>query len=364
MEIAALRAHLLAGQVIPAHPLALTEHHKLDERHQRALTRYYVAAGAGGIAVGVHTTQFAIRDPRHGLYAPVLELASRTADDMLDAALRPFVKVAGLVGDTEQALGEARVALDLGYDTGLLSLGVWKNRSERDTLQHCREVAAAIPLFGFYLQLAVGGRELSYDFWREFAEIENVVAIKIAPFDRYQTLDVVRAVSDSGREDVALYTGNDDSIVVDLLTSFSSGRDVKPALRIVGGLLGQWAVWTQRAVEMLDEVRMVRANAPDPRTPLSLKGSGLKDIDWLHRAGAITDANSAIFDVRNNFAGCIAGIHEVLRRQGLMRGIWCLDPKESLSGGQKDEIDRVLREYPELADDDFVAENRAAWLLD
>ncbi|MFN2400161.1 MAG: dihydrodipicolinate synthase family protein [Gemmatimonadaceae bacterium] len=362
VEIAALRAHLLAGQVLPAHPLALTAERKFDERYQRALTRYYVHAGAGGIAVGVHTTQFAIRSPRHGLYAPVLELASRTADDILRGSPRSFIKVAGILGNTAEALDEARVALGFGYHTGLLSLGAWKDRSEREMLQHCREVAAVIPLFGFYLQPAVGGRVLSYSFWREFVEIENVVAIKIAPFNRYQTLDVVRAVSDSQRSDVALYTGNDDSIIVDLLTPFSFGRGSEPAASIVGGLLGQWAVWTRRAVEILDQVRLERATAPGPPNSPRVEDSGWRDIGWLRLAAELTDANSAIFDVCNNFAGCIAGIHEVLRRQGLMRGIWCLDPKEALSAGQMEEIDRVLRAYPELADDAFVAENLEAWL--
>lgn len=337
------RRHLLQGQVIPAHPLALTAERKLDERHQRALTRYYLAAGAGGIAVGVHTTQFAIRDRKHGLFLPVLELASRTADDVLNSAPRAFVKVAGLVGETKQALLEARTAIHYGYHAGLLSLGAWKDRSDSEILQHCREVAEAIPLFGFYLQAAVGGRPLSYDFWRAFAEIENVVAIKIAPFNRYQTLDVLRAVADSGRDDIALYTGNDDNIVADLLTPFPG------ALRITGGLLGQWAVWTKRAVELLSQVRAAE------RVDTSY---------WLGRAAALTDVNSAVFDAPHNFAGCIPGIHEVLRRQGLVSGTWCLDPAESLSRGQKEEIDRVIAAYPDLADDDFVAENRDSWLRD
>ena len=382
------RQHLLAGQVIPAHPLALTPHRTLDERGQRALTRYYVAAGAGGIAVGVHTTQFEIRDPRFGLYRPVLELAAETADAALaheaaaasssaarggpptgtiadsggasvtlsppaapdEPAPRPFVKIAGLVGDTAQAVREAEVARVLGYHAGLLSLAAMGDVRDDALVRHCRAVAEVIPLVGFYLQPAVGGRVLGYRFWREFAEIPNLVAIKIAPFDRYRTLDVVRAVAESGREDVALYTGNDDSILVDLLTRFpvvQGGRLVHR--RIVGGLLGQWAVWTRRAVELLDEVKQAR----DQPT---------LGAEWLTRAAALTDANGALFDVRNDFAGCIVGLHEVLRRQGLMRGVWTLDARQRLAPDQEAEIDRVVRTYPELTDDAFVAEHRDEWL--
>jgi dihydrodipicolinate synthase/N-acetylneuraminate lyase len=338
-----LRAHLLAGQVIPAHPLALDGARRLDERHQRALTRYYVATGAGGIAVGVHTTQFDIRRPEHALLEPVLELASCTANDALAAAPRPFVKIAGVCGPTRQAEYEACLACDLGYHAGLLSLAAWRDATEVAMLEHCRAIAEIIPVVGFYLQPAVGGRPLGYDFWRAFAEIPNVVAIKIAPFDRYRTLDVVRAVSDSGRRDVALYTGNDDSIIVDLLTRFPNG------LRIVGGLLGQWAVWTQRAVELLREVQ---AAYDEPTV----------NARWLTRAAALTDANGAIFDARHGFAGCIPGIHEVLRRQGLLRGTWCLDPAEVLSPGQAAEIDRVTAAYPGLTDDAFVREHLDEWM--
>lgn len=342
-----LRAHLLAGQVIPAYPLALTADRRLDEQHQRALTRYYVAAGAGGIAVGVHTTQFAIRDPKHGLFQPVLELASETVDAMLAAHPRPFVKIAGLCGRTEQAVGEAEMARALGYHAGLLSLAAWKDVEEADVLAHCRAVSKTLSLFGFYLQPAAGGRLLSYRFWREFAEIENVIAIKIAPFNRYQTLDVVRAVVEAGRDDIALYTGNDDQILLDLLTPFSfSGKSPR---RIVGGLLGQWAVWTHRAVRMLEEIKLLRDDVSIP-------------AQWLTLAAALTDANAALFDTANGFAGCIAGIHEALRRQGLLQGLWCLDPEESLSSGQAEEIKRVWRAYPELRDDDFVAAHRDEWL--
>ncbi len=338
-----LRAHLLAGQVIPAHPLALTEDRKLDERHQRALTRYYLAAGAGGIAVGVHTTQFGIREK--GLLDPVLALAAETVTAELKARPRPFAKIAGAIGRTAQAVREAELAARLGYDAVLLSLGAWGDSSEAEILAHCRTVSATLPLFGFYLQPAVGGRVLPYSFWRAFAEIPDVVAIKIAPFNRYQTLDVVRAVADSGRHDIALYTGNDDSIVVDLLSRY---RFAGGERRLVGGLLGQWAVWTRRAVEMLHSIRRTSDTPVDPA--------------WFRHAAALTDANAALFDSANNFAGCIAGIHEVLRRQGLMKGTWCLDPDEQLSPDQKQEIDRVLAAYPDLTDDGFVAEHLEGWL--
>src|SRR5687768_3042800 len=335
------RQHLLEGQVIPAHPLALDASRALDERHQRALTRYYVAAGAGGIAVGVHTTQFEIRS--HGLYRPVLELAAETADAALGPSPRPFVRIAGLIGDTTQATTEAEIAVALGYHAGLLSLGAWGGATDEAILEHCRTVADIIPVFGFYLQPAVGGRVLSYAFWRELAEIPNVVAIKIAPFNRYRTLDVVRAVADAERDDIALYTGNDDAIVADLLTPIPcivGGRLVER--RIVGGLLGQWAVWTRAAVRMLDAIKRDR-------------DAGTLDIEWLREGAMLTDANGALFDVRHDFAGSIAGIHEILRRQGLLRGTWCLDPREGLSPGQEEEIDRVLRSYPSLSvvDDEF-----------
>jgi hypothetical protein len=334
------RQHLLEGQVIPAHPLALDEHRRLDERHQRALTRYYVDAGAGGVAVGVHTTQFAIRT--HGLYRAVLALAAETAAASLARAPRPFVLVAGIVGDTPQAIGEAETAVTLGYDAGLLSLGAWAGASDAAILEHCARVAEVIPVFGFYLQPAVGGRVLDYAFWRELAEIPNVVAIKIAPFNRYQTIDVVRAVAESGRaNDIAIYTGNDDNIVNDLTTEWVFGG-IK--IRFAGGLLGHWAVWTKKAVE-------IAIRATGPTSP------GLSSLNVQ-----VTDSNAALFDVANNFHGCIAGIHEVLRRQGLLEGIWCLDPNEGLSPGQADEIDRVYREYPHLNDDAFVRENLDNWL--
>jgi dihydrodipicolinate synthase/N-acetylneuraminate lyase len=343
-----LRTALGTGVVIPAHPLALTASRALDERRQRALTRYYVDAGAGGIAVGVHTTQFAIRRPEHGLLRPVLELAAESAQEWLGGRERAFALVAGAVGETAQAVAEAELAASLGYDLVLLSLGALRDASDADLVAHCRAVADVLPVFGFYLQPAVGGRVLGYDFWRAFAEIERVWAIKIAPFNRYQTLDVVRAVADAGRDDIALYTGNDDSIVPDLVTPIPVGG-FGDARRIVGGLLGQWAVWTHAAVALLNRAH----RAADAR---------MIDVALLREGAALTDANAAIFDVANGFAGCIPGIHEVLRRQGLLRGTWCLDPHETLSPGQAGQIDRVYREHPSLADDEFVRERLDAWL--
>ena len=333
--------------VIPAHPLALNAQRKLDERRQRALTRYYIDAGVNGIAVGVHTTQFAIHDPQVGLYEPVLAIA---AEEMGRGATRPIVRVAGLVGETEQAVGEASVARNLGYHAGLLSLAALKGQSEDQLLAHCRAVADVIPLFGFYLQPAVGGIELPYSLWRRFAEIENVVAIKIAAFDRYRTLDVVRAIAESGRETIALYTGNDDHIVLDLLTPFRFSVDGRTVERtFVGGLLGHWAVWAKCATDLLDDCR-------------SAAERGGVRFEMLVRAGEVTDCNAAVFDAANGFRGCIAGIHEVLRRQGLLEGTWCLDPDEGLSPGQADEITRVSRAYPHLTDDEFVAAHRDEWM--
>ena len=347
---ARVRQVLNAGTVIPAHPLALNAERRLDERRQRALTRYYIAAGAEGLAVGVHTTQFAIRDPRIGLFEPVLKLAAEEMDRADRTRSEPLIRIGGVCGATSQAVREARLLKDLGYNAGLLSLAAAKNPDDPGLIAHCQEVAGILPLFGFYLQPAVGGRMLSYRFWREFAEIENVVAIKIAPFNRYQTLDVVRAVAESGR-DIALYTGNDDNIVADLVTpyAFQIGGRLEER-RIVGGLLGHWAVWTKRAVELLNECRSVARNGgPVPQR-------------LLQRNVEVTDCNAAFFDVPNQFAGCIAGLHEVLRRQGLLEGIWCLDPNEALSPGQREEIDRVYQAYPHLNDDDFVREGWDAWL--
>jgi dihydrodipicolinate synthase/N-acetylneuraminate lyase len=331
-------ALLRKGTAIPAQPLALTSSRKLDERRQRALTRYYLAAGAGGLAVGVHTTQFAIREA--GLLRPVLELAAEEERKTKTLTL----KIAGICGTTKQATAEAALARDLSYDIGLLSLAALKDADEDALVAHAKAVGETLPLFGFYLQPAVGGRVLPYSFWRRFAEIPSVVGIKMAPFNRYQTLDVLRAVAESGRSgEIALYTGNDDNILLDLLTEFRYGEK---RLRIVGGLLGHWSVWTRKAVELLQEIQ----KSPSP-TP-----------ELLTRAAQITDSNAAFFDAANGFHGCIAGLHEVLRRQGLLEGLWCLDPKESLSPGQKEEIDRVYRAYPHLNDDSFVAQYRDLWL--
>jgi dihydrodipicolinate synthase/N-acetylneuraminate lyase len=344
------RCRLLAGAVIPAHPLALTAQRGLDERRQVALTRYYCAAGAGGVAVGVHTTQFAIRNPRVGLYAPVLQLAIETVRAHERAAGSHVVTIAGLCGGTRQAAGEARLAADLGYDAGLLSLAGWSDASDEGLLAHCREIATVMPLVGFYLQPAVGGRVLSESFWRRFMEIPDVVAVKVAPFDRYQTLDVVRALAASGRDrEVALYTGNDDQIVGDLLTDYPGAAPGR-CVRFRGGLLGQWAVWTRRAVELLGEIDAERAA---PRRSATA---------WLARNAELTDANSALFDARHRFAGCIPGIHEALRRQGLLAGRWCLNENEDLSVGQMEEIDRVHATYPRLRDDEFVAAHLEEWL--
>lgn len=341
-----VRAALQRGQVIPAHPLALDGNGRLDERRQRALTRYYAAAGAGGLAIGVHTTQFAIRDPKVGLFEPLLSIAREEMDRADARGGAPLIRIGGVCGTSDQALREADLLAHLGYHAGLLSLAALKDSDDAALIAHCKAVGARIPLIGFYLQPSVGGRVLSYEFWRRFAEIPAVVAVKIAPFNRYQTLDVVRAVIDAGRDDIALYTGNDDSIVNDLVTTFRFEHSER---RIVGGLLGHWAVWTRGAVTLLAECH---GAARAGRVPGTL----------LQRGVEITDANAAFFDAAHGFAGCIAGIQEVLRRQGLLSSARCLDPRETLSAGQAAEIDRVCRAYPHLADDEFVAENRDEWM--
>jgi dihydrodipicolinate synthase/N-acetylneuraminate lyase len=343
---------LRKGVVIPACPLALDGNRRLDERHQRALIRYYCAAGAGGVAVGVHTTQFEIRKAGVDLFKPVLELAAATLDEEGGKCSAPIIKIAGVCGKTRQAISEAELASTLGYDIALVSLGALRDAPERDLIQHCKRLSETIPLMGFYLQPAVGGRILPYSFWRQFVEIENVVAIKIAPFNRYQTLDVVRAVAHAGVEDrVALYTGNDDSIIVDLLTPYTIQTEGGPrTLRIRGGLLGQWSVWTSKAVELLNYIHSVIA-------------AGKKDIfDLLEKNVALTDANSVVFDAAHNFAGCISGINEVLRRQGLMKYAHCLDPTATLASGQSEELDRIHRDYPWLTDDEFVRQHLEEWL--
>ncbi|MEZ5366550.1 MAG: dihydrodipicolinate synthase family protein [Bryobacterales bacterium] len=349
---AKVRKRLQEGCVIPAHPLALDRNRKLDERRQRALTRYYLSAGSGGVAVGVHTTQFEIRDKEVGLLRPVLELAAETSREFEGRGKPPVIRTAGICGQTAQATAEAKLAVDLGYDAGLLSLGAMAKAPVAKLLEHARAVAEVIPVFGFYLQPSVGGRILPYEFWREFAEIENVVAIKMAPFNRYQTLDVVRAVAEAGRlNDIALYTGNDDNILLDLVNVYRfDEKHKKQEARITGGLLGHWAVWTRRAIEHLHEAhRVVSQKLPIP-------------IPYLRLSNQVTDANAAFFDTANSFAGCIAGIHEVLRRQRLLEGIWCLNPKEGLSRGQSEEIDRVYAAYPHLNDDPFVEQHLDSWL--
>ncbi|WP_202334574.1 dihydrodipicolinate synthase family protein [Mesorhizobium sp. L-8-3] len=339
-------ALLREGTVVPAHPLALDASRKLDRRRQKALTRYYLDAGAGGLAVGVHTTQFAIREA--GLYEEVLSLAADTAANWTD---RPLAMVAGLAGPTAQAVAEARTAVKLGYNAGLLSLAALKGRDQDALIEHCEAAAREIPLVGFYLQPAVGGLHLDADFWARFAAIDNVVAIKVAPFNRYRTIDVIRGVVEAGAENrIALYTGNDDHIVLDLVTPFTAMRDGKPVtLRFVGGLLGHWSVWTKGAVDIF---RRCRAEA----------SAGAVSTELLALDSRVTDCNSAFFDVANSFHGCIAGCHEILRRQRLLEGIWCLDPHEDLSPGQKEEIDRVSRMHADLADDGFVAANLERWL--
>lgn len=344
---ASVRAAFDRGLAIPAHPLALTDDGRLDERRQRALTRYYVAAGVGGLAVGVHTTQFAIRRPEIGLFEPVLSLAREEMDRADADRAEPLVRIGGVCGPTAQATAEARLLVDRGYHAGLLSLAALATASDDELVAHSAQVAEIIPIVGFYLQPSVGGRRLSYAFWRRFAEIPNVAGIKIAPFNRYQTLDVVRAVTDAGRDDITLYTGNDDNIVGDLVTPFPT--ESGGTRRIVGGLLGHWAVWTSGAVALLAECQAA-ARAGDVPTAL------------LTRGIEVTDANAAFFDAANGFAGCIAGIHEVLRRQGLLANIRCLDAHEVLSPGQAEEIDRVSTAYPHLADDAFVAQHLEEWL--
>jgi dihydrodipicolinate synthase/N-acetylneuraminate lyase len=345
-----LRQHLLAGHVIPAQPLALDRNRRFSEKHQRALTRYYVAAGSGGLAVGVHSTQFEIRDPEHNLFHPVLTLAAETVRAELAAAPRDFALIAGICGQTKQAAAEAELALSLGYQAGLVSMAAFKTEPEDAIVAHVATLAKLIPVIGFYLQPAVGGRVFSYAFWRKFAEIPGVVAVKMAPFNRYQTIDVVRAIVDAGRDDIALYTGNDDTIVADLLTPFTFPHQGKPVTRrVVGGLLGHWGVWTHAAVKLFREAQ-VAAKQPVVST------------HWLERAVAVTDMNAALFDAANKFHGCIPGILEVLRRQGLVESIHCLNPQEVLSPGQTEELTRVCRAYPELTDDAFVAANLSRWL--
>lgn len=340
------------GTVIPAQPLALDDNRQFDEQRQRALTRYYIDAGAGGIAVGVHSTQFEIREPEHTLLEPVLSCASETIDDWSEKRGTHMFKIAGVCGNTEQALREAELAGSLGYHACLLSLAALASSTNDELVAHCQAVSEVMPVIGFYLQPAVGGRALPYEFWRKFAEIENVIAIKMAPFNRYQTFDVIRGVCEAGREnDITLYTGNDDNIVADLLTTYKIQTDAgEKSVRIKGGLLGHWCVWTQKAVTLLNEIHDIVENDRD--VPAELLTRGIE----------ITDSNAVFFDAANKFAGCIPGLHEVLMRQGLMKNIHCLNPHEVLSPGQKEEIDRVYKAYPHLNDDAFVAEHLNEWL--
>ncbi|MFW6309212.1 MAG: dihydrodipicolinate synthase family protein [bacterium] len=338
---------LKKGTVIPAHPLALNEKRELDEVHQQALTRYYTTAGAGGLAVGVHTTQFEIRD--YGLLEPVLELVSTTLKEQNKD--NSIIKIAGICGDLDQSIQEAELAREKGYDLGLLSMGNLDHLTEKQLIARTRKIGEIIPVFGFYLQPAVGGRYLSYEFWKEFCEIKKVKAIKVAPFDRYETLKVVKAVCFSSRTDeIALYTGNDDNIVNDLVTSYRfkvKGEYIEKDF--AGGLLGQWAVWTKKSVELLEKIKEIKKNNKQISREILILG------------GEITEANSAIFDSENKFQGCIPGIHEILRRQGLLKGRWCLDPEEKLSPGQLTKIDEIYESYPHLNDDEFVKENLGKW---
>ncbi|MDF1753181.1 MAG: hypothetical protein P1U89_10435 [Verrucomicrobiales bacterium] len=334
---------LASGLVIPALPLALSEDGQWSERHQQALLRYYIESGAGGVAAAVHSTQFEIRDPEHGLFEPVLRLTSEVLDQY---AAPDFVRIAGICGRTPQAIKEAEFIRDTGYHAGLVSLAALSDSSESAAIEHIKAVSEVIPVIGFYLQPAVGGRVYRYSFWREFCEIENVIAIKIAPFNRYQTWDVIRAVIESGRRDITLYTGNDDNIISDLITPFVWKDEVR---YIAGGLLGQWGVWTKAAVEMFPQIKTDRA-------------SGTIASHWMTQNAALTDANAAVFDAANGFSGCIPGILEVLRRQGLVPSTRCLNANERMSPGQAEELDRIIEAYPEFIDDEFVAENLDRWL--
>ncbi|MFC2087037.1 dihydrodipicolinate synthase family protein [Bacteroidota bacterium] len=338
------------GVVIPALPLALNKNRKIDEHRQRALLRYYLDAGAGGVACAVHTTQFEIRNKEINLLHEVLRIAKEEFDAFEKNTEKKVVRIAGVLGKTQQAINETNLAKSLDFNVVLLGLKAFASDDNKTVIEHCKKIAEIMPVCGFYLQTAVGGRLLDVDFWREFAGIKNVVAIKIAPFNRYHTIDVVRGVAESGRaEEIALYTGNDDNIIVDLLTEYHFNHDGKSIkLRITGGLLGHWAVWTKKAVEQLERIKTL-----DYKANLS---------ELLPLAAKVTDANAAFFDVANNFKGCIVGLHEVLRRQGLLENVLTLNPDEVLTEGQKKEIDRVYAAYPELNDDKFVAENLERWL--
>jgi len=339
------------GTVIPAIPLCLDSNRKFNEKRQRVLTRYYLNAGVGGVAVAVHTTQFEIRDPEVALFEPVLRVVKEEIDAFEKETGKTIVRVAGVCGPVEQAVKEAELIKSLGFDAGLLSPGGLKSYTEEQIIDRTKKVAAIIPVIGFYLQPSVGGRLFSFNYWKELCEIDNVIAVKAAPFNRYQTLDLVRAAAMSSRADkIALYTGNDDNIIVDLLTNYEFTENGKKySKRFIGGLLGHWAVWTNTVVKIYEQVKEAAKKDMIPAELLTL-------------AAQVTDANAAFFDTANNFAGCIPGVHEVLRRQGIMEGTWCLNPHEVLSPGQSEEIDRIYRMYPHLNDDKFVAENLDKWL--
>lgn len=344
---------LFEGTVIPAFPLTLNADRTFNERRQKALIRYYLDAGVGGLAVGVHTTQFAIRNPEIGLYEPLLRIAAKEVDEFEKKTGKTIIRTAGVCGPVEQAVKEATLAKSLGYDAVLLSTGGLNSFSEDELIERAKTIASIIPVIGFYLQTACGGRQFSYDYWSRLCEIDNVVAIKAAPFNRYQTLDVVRAAALSSRADeIALYTGNDDNIIIDLLSNYRFEKDgVVYEKRFIGGLLGHWSMWTKTVVDLFDKIKSIRDGESIPK-------------EYFVLANEVTDCNAAFFDTANQFAGVIPGVHEVLRRQGLMEGIWCLDPEETLSPGQAEEIDRVYKMYPHLNDDAFVKENLQKWLED
>lgn len=337
------KEQLMNGTVIPAIPLVLHADRTLDEAGQRRLIRYYLAAGAGGLAVAVHTTQFAIRDSGIDLFQPVLAIAANEISRFEEKTGRTVIRIAGVCGPRQQAEREAETAVSLGYDAVLLSPGGLSGHSEEQLLDRTEAIARIAPVIGFYLQPAVGGRVFSFAYWQALCEIEGVVAIKVAPFERYLTLDVMRAVALSSRSDkIALYTGNDDHILLDLLSEYTFTQDGRQfRARFAGGLLGHWAVWTHTVVQLFEQLKRERNQASVA-------------THWLTLANQMTDCNSAVFDTANHYKGCIAGIHEILRRQGLMEGIWTLDEEETLSPGQVEELDRVQRQYPHLLDDAFV----------
>ncbi|MBE7030497.1 MAG: dihydrodipicolinate synthase family protein [Ruminococcaceae bacterium] len=341
---------LAEGTVIPATPLALNEDRTINEKGLRLLMNYYLASGAGGIATAVHTTQFEIRDPEIGLFEPVIRIVSEEIDRYEKENDTVIIKVAGACGPVEQAVAEAKLAKKYGYDAVLLSPGGLNHLSEDEMIARTKAVAEVMPVIGFYLQTAVGGRVFTYNYWERLCAIDNVVAIKCASFNRYQTLDVVRAAAMSPRkDDITLYTGNDDSIVIDLLTKFEFDKNGEKVTKCFeGGLLGHWTMWTNNVVQMLADIKAERE-----KDAISAK--------FLTLAAQVTDANGVFFDAANGFAGCIPGVHEVLRRQGLMGNILCLNPNETLSPGQSEEIDRIQKAYPHLNDDAFIKKNLESW---